>query len=43
MKTILLAISSFALVGCGSVTMEQLQDAHNIYHIVTGKPCSFAK
>ncbi len=41
---ILALIAGLTQVGCGAlehVTPEQVQDAHGLYHAVTGKPCVF--
>lgn len=41
MKTIATILTAFALVSCENITPEQVNKAHDIYHVLTGTECIF--
>lgn len=42
MKTIATILTALAVVSCESITSEQVERAHDLYHILTGEPCKLA-
>ena len=41
LAAILAGVALFTQTQCTSVTPEQLQQVHGVYHVVTGEPCIF--
>lgn len=35
------AVTTMTMTSCTDITPEQVQDAHALYHVVSGKPCIF--
>lgn len=43
MKIIATILTALVVVSCESVTPEQVERAHDLYHILTGEPCLIAQ